>query len=76
MNPTEREAYTNSLPAIGLKGNRETKETRSHRKSERYRRKLLCDTGGHHNQKRQVGKDRFRFEKTKWNYSKKKGTNA
>ena len=65
INPTEREAHTDSLTTIGWKGNRETNETRPHQKSERYRRKLLCEPGGHHNQERQVGKDSFRFEKTK-----------
>ena len=49
---TKRETYPYSFATHGRKRNRKTEETRPHRKSKKYRRKLFCKPRRDHNQKR------------------------
>ena len=73
---TERKANTDSPPTIGGEGNRKTKKTRTYRKSQQYRRKLLRKSSRDHGKEKQINKNRPRFAKIECNNREKKGTNA
>ena len=60
---TERKANTDSPPTIGGEGNRKTNKTRTYRKSQQYRRKLLRKSSRDHGKERQINKNRPRFAK-------------
>ena len=60
---TERKANTNSPPTIGGEGTRKTNKTRTYRKSQQYRRKLLRKSSRDHGKERQINKNRPRFTK-------------